>query len=116
MKEYGSKYPSETLERNLSKLYQYIRGADQVDGQAITEAATSMGKSILKKSQSVETEQTERYKDVRDLIKNTKISISDQDKPDLASEGGYNDFRRHNFGRMKLGADGVSIDSFIQIH
>lgn len=112
LKEYGSKYPSETLERNLSKLYQYIRGADQVDGQAITEAATSMGKSILKKSQSVETEQTERYKDVRDLIKNTKISISDQDKPDLASEGGYNDFRRHNFGRMKLGADGVSIDSF----
>ena len=112
LKEYGSKYPSETLERNLSKLYQYIRGADQVDGQAITEAATSMGKSILKKSQSLETEQTERYKDVRDLIKNTKISISDQDKPDLASEGGYNDFRRHNFGRMKLGADGVSIDSF----
>lgn len=112
LKEYGSKYPSETFERNLSKLYQYIRGADQVDGQAITEAATSMGKSILKKSQSVETEQTERYKDVRDLIKNTKISISDQDKPDLASEGGYNDFRRHNFGRMKLGADGVSIDSF----
>lgn len=112
LKEYGSKYPSETLERNLSKLYQYIRGADQVDGQAITEAATSMGKSILKKSQSVETEQTERYKDVRDLIKNTKISISDQDKPDLASEGGYNDFRRHNFGRMKFGADGVSIDSF----
>lgn len=112
LKEYASKYPSETLERNLSKLYQYIRGADQVDGQAITEAATSMGKSILKKSQSVETEQTERYKDVRDLIKNTKISISDQDKPDLASEGGYNDFRRHNFGRMKLGADGVSIDSF----
>lgn len=112
LKEYGSKYPSETLERNLSKLYQYIRGADQVDGQAITEAATSIGKSILKKSQAVETEQTERYKDVRDLIKNTKISISDQDKPDLASEGGYNDFRRHNFGRMKLGADGVSIDSF----
>jgi hypothetical protein len=112
LKEYGSKYPSETLERNLSKLYQYIRGADQVDGQAITEAATSMGKSILKKSQSLETEQTERYKDVRDLIKNTKISISDQDKTDLASEGGYNDFRRHNFGRMKLGADGVSIDSF----
>lgn len=112
LKEYGSKYPSETLERNLSKLYQYIRGADQVDGQAITEAATSMGKSILKKSQAVETEQTERYKDVRDLIKNTKISISDQDKPDLASEGGYNEFRKHNFGRMKLGADGVSIDSF----
>lgn len=112
LKEYGSKYPSETLERNLSKLYQYIRGADQVDGQAITEAATSIGKSILKKSQAVETEQTERYKDVRDLIKNTKISISDQDKPDLASEGGYNEFRKHNFGRMKLGADGVSIDSF----
>lgn len=114
LKEYGSKYPSETLERNLSKLYQYIRGAGQVDGQAITEAATSMGKSILEKSVQKDTELTEHYKDLRKQIKDTKIAITDQDKADLASVGGYNEFRKRYFGKMKMGADGISIDSLYQ--
>lgn len=114
LKEYGSKYSSEILERNLSKLYQYIRGAGQVDGQAITEAATSMGKSILEKSVQKDTELTEHYKDLRKQIKDTKIAITDQDKADLASVGGYNEFRKCYFGKMKMGADGISIDSLYQ--
>ena len=114
LKEYGSKYSSEILERNLSKLYQYIRGAGQVDGQAITEAATSMGKSILEKSVQKDTELTEHYKDLRKQIKDTKIAITDQDKADLASVGGYNEFRKRYFGKTKMGADGISIDSLYQ--
>lgn len=114
LKEYGSKYSSEILERNLSKLYQYIHGAGQVDGQAITEAATSMGKSILEKSVQKDTELTEHYKDLRKQIKDTKIAITDQDKADLASVGGYNEFRKRYFGKMKMGADGISIDSLYQ--
>ena len=114
LKEYGSKYSSEILERNLSKLYQYIRGAGQVDGQAITEAATSMGKRILEKSVQKDTELTEHYKDLRKQIKDTKIAITDQDKADLASVGGYNEFRKRYFGKMKMGADGISIDSLYQ--
>lgn len=114
LKEYGSKYSSEILERNLSKLYQYIRGAGQVDGQAITEAATSMGKSILEKSVQKDTELTEHYKDLRKQIKDTKIAITDQDKADLASVGGYNEFRKRYFGKMKMRADGISIDSLYQ--
>lgn len=114
LKEYGSKYSSEILERNLSKLYQYIRGAGQVDGQAITEAATSMGKSILEKSVQKDTELTEHYKDLRKQIKDTKIAITDLDKADLASVGGYNEFRKRYFGKMKMGADGISIDSLYQ--
>lgn len=114
LKEYGSKYSSEILERNLSKLYQYIRGAGQVDGQAITEAATSMGKSILEKSVQKDTELTEHYKDLRKQIKDTKIAITDQDKADLASVGGYNEFRKRYFGKMKMGADSISIDSLYQ--
>lgn len=114
LKEYGSKYSSEILERNLSKLYQYIRGAGQVDRQAITEAATSMGKSILEKSVQKDTELTEHYKDLRKQIKDTKIAITDQDKADLASVGGYNEFRKRYFGKMKMGADGISIDSLYQ--
>jgi len=106
LKEYNSTYKQE--------LYGYIRGAEHVDSAELTEAATSIARSVLKQSKQVDTELTQQYKDLRNQIRNTKINITDQDKADLASAGGYNEFRRRNFGRMKLGNDGISIDSFYQ--
>lgn len=114
LKDYNSTYKQETLHKNLDRLYEYIRSAEQVDGMEVTEAATNIAKSILKKSQQVDTELTQQYKDLRNQIKNTKIKISDQDKADLAAVGGYNEFRKRNFGRMKLGSEGISIDSLYQ--
>lgn len=114
LKEYNSTYKQETLEKNLDRLYGYIRGAEHVDSAELTEAATSIARSVLKQSKQVDTELTQQYKDLRNQIRNTKINITDQDKADLASAGGYNEFRRRNFGRMKLGNDGISIDSFYQ--
>ncbi|MEY8222884.1 hypothetical protein AALA46_20630 [Enterocloster aldenensis] len=114
LKDYNSTYKQETLYKNLDRLYEYIRSAEQVDGMEVTEAATNIAKSILKKSQQVDTELAQQYKDLRNQIKNTKIKISDQDKADLAAAGGYNEFRKRNFGRMKLGSEGISIDSLYQ--
>lgn len=114
LKEYNSTYKQETLEKNLDRLYGYIRGAEHVDSAELTEAATSIARSVLKQSKQVDTELTQQYKDLRNQIRNTKINITNQDKADLASAGGYNEFRRRNFGRMKLGNDGISIDSFYQ--
>lgn len=114
LKDYNSTYKQETLHKNLDRLYEYIRSAEQVDGMEVTEAATSIAKSILKQSRHVDTELTQMYKDLRNQVKNTKIRISDQDKADLASAGGYNEFRKRYFGRMKLGNDGISIDSLYQ--
>lgn len=114
LKEYNSSYKQETLEKNLDRLYGYIRGAEHVDSAELTEAATSIARSVLKQSKQVDTELTQQYKDLRNQIRNTKINITDQDKADLASAGGYNEFRRRNFGRMKLGNDGISVDSLYQ--
>lgn len=114
LKDYNSTYKQETLQKNLDRLYEYIRSAEQVDGMEVTEAATSIAKSVLKNSQQVDAELTQQYKDLRRQVKNTKIKISDQDKADLADAGGYNEFRKRNFGRMKLGNDGISIDSLYQ--
>ena len=114
LKDYNSTYKQETLQKNLDRLYEYIRSAEQVDGMEVTEAATSIAKSVLKNSQQVNTELTQQYKDLRNRVKNTKIKISDQDKADLAAAGGYNEFRKRNFGKMKLGNDGISIDSLYQ--
>lgn len=114
LKDYNSTYKQETLSKNLSRLYEYIRSAEQVDGMAVTEAATGIAKSILKQSQQVDTELTQQYKDLRNQVKNTKIKITDQDKADMASAGGYNEFRKRNFGRIRLGSDGISVDSLYQ--
>lgn len=114
LKEYNSTYKGETLIKNLDKLYEYIRGAENIDGSDLTEAAASIAKSVLKQSQQLDTELTEQYKDLRDQIKNTKITLSDQDKAGLASEGGYNTFRKRNFGRIRLGKDGIGVDSLYQ--
>lgn len=114
LKDYNSAYKQETLSKNLSRLYEYIRSAEQVDGMAVTEAATGIAKSILKQSQQVDTELTQQYKDLRNQVKNSKIKITDQDKADMASAGGYNEFRKRNFGRMRLGSDGISVDSLYQ--
>lgn len=114
LKEYSSTYKPDTLTKNLDKLYEYIRSAEHVDGAAVTEAATSIAKSVLKQSSKIDTELMDQYKDLRKQIRNTKITISDQDKADLAATGGYNEFRKRNFGRMKLGSDGISIDSLYQ--
>lgn len=114
LKEYNSSYKQETLAKNLDRLYGYIRSAEHVDNAELTEAATSIARSILKQSKQIDTELTQQYKDLRNQIRNTKINITDQDKADLASAGGYNEFRRRNFGRMKLGNDGISVDSLYQ--
>ena len=114
IREYSSSYKPDTLTKNLDKLYEYIRSAEHVDGAEVTEAAASIAKSILKQSSKIDTELMEQYKELRKQIRNTKIMISDQDKADMAATGGYNEFRKRNFGRMKLGSDGISIDSLYQ--
>lgn len=114
LKEYNSKYKPDTLVKNLDKLYGYIRSAEHVNGDELTEAATSIAKSILNQSEHLDTELTQQYKGVRKQIKDTKITLSEQDKADMEASGGYNEFRKRNFGRMKLGNDGISVDTLYQ--
>ncbi|MCB7317516.1 hypothetical protein [Lacrimispora sp. 210928-DFI.3.58] len=114
LEKYGSAYSDKTLAQNLTKLYEYIRSTDQVDGQELLEAASSIAKGILKKPLARDIELAEQYKDIRKQIRETKIKISEQDKADLGSLGGYNAFRKKYFGRIRLGNEGSSIDSLYQ--
>lgn len=113
MRQYNSEFKEEILIRNLDRLYEYIRSAEQVDGAEVTELATGIAKSLLKKSRST-SEFAEQYQDLKKQIKDTKIKITDQDKADLAQMGGYNTFRKQYFGKLTLGNDGISIDSLYQ--
>lgn len=53
----------------------------------------------------------EQYKDIKDIIRDTTITISAQDKADIAD---FEAFRRAAFGTMKIGKDGRPADSFYE--
>ena len=114
LNEYNSKAKLDTVTRNVTKLFEYIRSGENVDWKEASSVAADIGRSVLNQSKQKNTELEEQYKDLREQIKDTKIMIADQDKADLAATGGYNNFRKKYFGRMKLGKDGISIDSFYQ--
>ena len=50
-------------------------------------------------------------KDVKDYIKNTQLKVTQELKDSITD---YNDFRKSNFGKLKLSNDGVSVDSFYE--
>lgn len=113
LRQHNSDYRHETLTRNLIGLYEYLRSADQVDMAQAAELAAGIAKGVLKKAKST-SEYAQQYEDLRQQIRDTKIQITDQDKADLMRMGGYNNFRKQYFGKMKLGNDGISIDAFYQ--
>ena len=113
LKQYNSSWNQKTAVNNITKLYEYIR-TGQVDMDQLTDVAADIGRTILNKSTVKDTAMYEQYKDTVNKIRNTKISLSDQDKADLATYGGYNAFRKQYFGRLKLGNDGISIDSLYE--
>lgn len=114
LRQYESKMSKEVLDRNLTKLYEYIRSTPSANADEISAVASDIARTILEKSVHKDTSITEQYKDLRKQIRETKISIADEDKADLSVMGGYNEFRKKNFGRMKLGADGISVDTLYQ--
>lgn len=110
LKDYSSAYPKERLNENLKKLYNYIKVADQIDGADITKAATAIGRSIIKQSEMKDTAMKEQYQGLLDHVKNTKIVLPERFRSELETVGGYTNFRKHYFGKLRLGNEGVDVD------
>ena len=111
-KKYSSKIDLKTLDRNLTRIYEYIRSGDEVAWNEVSEAATAVGRSILNQSTAKDTTLTDQYKDLRKQIRETKITLGDEDKTSLVD--GYANFRKKNFGKLKLGEGGIQVDVLYQ--
>lgn len=114
LKTYNSDYKKDTLVKNLSRLYEYIRSSEQIDGKEVTEAATAIAKGILNQSKQIDTEMVDKYKIVLQDLKSTSIKFAEPQRSELDAVGGYNAFRRKYFGKLRLGNDGVDVDTAYQ--
>lgn len=113
-KKYQSNYDQEALERSLTRLFRYIHGAESLNGSDVTQAVYGIAKGLLKQSSNVDREMMENYKSLRKKIRETKLSISEADRADLAADGGYAEFKKRYQGRMRFADDGISVDSFYE--
>lgn len=67
---------------------------------------------ILYRNRYYEEQTGENTKELKKRIRNTKLDMSNE-KLQMGKQD-YNEFRKRNFGNLKLGNDGISVDSFYQ--
>lgn len=58
--------------------------------------------------------EAETLREIRRIARTTKIQLTPELRGDLDREGGYQDFRRRNFGRIRLANSGVGVDQLYQ--
>lgn len=112
IKENNSNIDKEELFNRLDEFYTYLQNSNELAWDDIKGKALDIAKDIIKESVIVNDEYYETYKDLKRFLKNTDITISEADRADFPD--GYNNFRKANFGRLKLVNDGTNIDSIYQ--
>ena len=114
LRDYNSKYSKDTLVKNLSSLYNYMHSYEEGGyGQSMGEinrAAQAIARSIVQNA-SLKDEIGDEYKNVLKRIRSTKMVVPENYRTELDSEGGYDSFRKKYFGRLRLGNEGIDVDT-----
>ena len=114
LQDYNSKYSQDTLVKNLSSLYNYMHSYEEGGyGQSMGEinrAAQAIARSIVQNA-SLKDEIGDEYKNVLKRIRSTKMVVPESYRTELDSEGGYDVFRKKYFGRLRLGNEGIDVDT-----
>ena len=115
-KEYSSNVDVKNLGIQVQELYDLIaRGYDKdgndVSFEAIRDKAKEISTGILEGSLAQGNPLYEDYAALRDQIWNTKLKISEADSKNITD---FSDFRKRNFGRMKISKGDTNVDSVYQ--
>lgn len=74
--------------------------------------SVDIANSVLRQSSRLDTTLYDQYEDMRKYFRETALSLSEEAQTELENlYGGYEAFRKRNFGGMKLTKDGQSLDS-----
>lgn len=115
LKDYNSNYNLDTFTRNMTGIWKYISGSKNIDAEQVAIATADMAKGILEHAKvNVNERYTEQYKDLAKEVRQIKLEVPEEMRGDFDREGGYAEFRKRNFGTLKLGKEGQSIDSYYQ--
>lgn len=112
LKNTRSSYNKETLVKNLQTIFDYIANDPEANFDEAMNVSVDIANSVLRQSSRLDTTLYEQYEDMRRYFRETAMSLSEEARAELDNlYGGYEDFRKQNFGGMKLTKDGQSLDS-----
>lgn len=117
LKDYHSTADINETRDNLDTLYTYIANGDEM-GTASWDVAYRMAydtaKEILESAVMVNDEMAQNYSDLRHYLRTTGLSLNKADEHDLAGYESLSEFRKANFGRIKITKDGLPVDTAYQ--
>lgn len=112
LKDTGSGYNKETLVKNLQTLFDYIANDPEANFDEAMNVSVDIANSVLRQSSLLDTTLYDQYEDMRKYFRETALSLSEEAQTELENlYGGYEAFRKRNFGGMKLTKDGRPLDS-----
>ena len=117
LKDYQSGADIDETRDALDGVFTYIANGENGESpvwQVAYERAYDTAVSILSNSSVLNDEMFQAYKELRDTLKNTGITIDKNWDNSLMGYESINEFRKHNYGRIKLVNDGVPVDLMYQ--
>lgn len=115
LKTYESDMELFDVQGRLQSLYDYIaRGYDGKDAtyKEARRRAEALATDLIDNAVSRDTDMYDQYADLRQYLRDTKIVYGSEYKGDIPD---FNDFRKRNFGRMRLSTEGkTNIDQVYQ--
>ena len=110
LKKYHSSFDAETFRDNLTKLYAYMN-EEGADYDAAFKITSEIARGVLEKSTTKDMTLYNEYKDLRDYFRKTKLALSEAQKSEVNYlYGSMGEFRKSNFGRLRIVEDGTSLD------
>lgn len=94
---------------NITSIYRYIKESDY---PGAVNQAYNAAQDMIDGLHLVDDSMFREYKELRDLMRTTKISISEEDAANIPD---FKDWKKSQFGRLRIGSDGMSVDTFYQV-
>ncbi|NYB72519.1 hypothetical protein HZF24_00020 [Sedimentibacter hydroxybenzoicus DSM 7310] len=113
LKDYNSNYSHAEMENRLYNLYDKIAN-DTIDFEEMQAEMQSIARDILDSTSVLNDTMHKEYAELRKTLRNTAITLPDKYHGDFKQYGSFDAFRKKNFGRMNLTADGMVVDVLYQ--
>lgn len=109
--EYGGALRQKDIAADLQKIWR-LR-SEQKRGPML-EQVDKLAAELVQHYLDKDNPEAETLREIKQTVRATKIYLTPELRSDLDRDGGYQDFRRRNFGRIRLANSGLGVDQFYQ--
>lgn len=94
---------------NIAGIFRYMKEGDYAG--AVNQAYNS-AQDMIDSLHLVDDSMMREYKELRDVMRTTKVSVSEED---AASIPDFKEWKKSQFGRLRIAKDGMAVDSFYEV-